>query len=244
MFTRKLMTLQRKVVTSSVSFDGNDEEMTYLQAAGDSRTFTISMWVKLGEKVPMTLQIMRIGGIVNQFDSSIRLSNTVETPYLTYQAGAGTLIAVEPPPDYGVWSHLVFRYDTTQAVSTDRFRVYFDGVEQVPLANSQPDLNDTTRYNVVNNTFVLGGHASPHFYEGRMAEVNYVDGQSLGPEEFGQTFLGSWVPKTPLVDYGVNGFRLRFLDPNNLGVDTSGNENHLTVTNMDPSNWSSTDIPG
>jgi hypothetical protein len=46
-----------------------------------------------------------------------------------------------------------------------------------------------------------------------MAEVNYCDGQSLGPDSFGETKNGIWIPKdTSGLTFGTNGFHLTFKD--------------------------------
>ena len=54
-----------------------------------------------------------------------------------------------------------------------------------------------------------------HYFDGYMAEVNFIDGQALTPSSFAETDTetGQWIPKnTSGLTFGTNGFRLQFLD--------------------------------
>jgi hypothetical protein len=73
-----------------------------------------------------------------------------------------------------------------------------------------------------------------------MAEYNFVDGTTLDPTYFGEfNDNGVWIPKKPNVSsYGTNGFYLEFkqtgtsANSSGIGADTSGNDNHMSVTNL------------
>ena len=60
------------------------------------------------------------------------------------------------------------------------------------------------------------GHLAGGHFNGYMADIHFIDGQGLGPTNFGQTVDGMWVPKQYSGSgYGVNGFHLDF-SPENL----------------------------
>ena len=77
-----------------------------------------------------------------------------------------------------------------------------------------------------------------------MAEVNFADGQSYGPETFGQVGAnGDWIPKTISgITYGQNGFRLTFQNSTYPGYDyqTSGRSTYNDFDTTD--NVASSDI--
>ena len=65
-----------------------------------------------------------------------------------------------------------------------------------------------------------------------MANVEFVDGQSITPAYFGSTdsTTGIWTPQasSTISSYGTNGFKLK-MDTTTPGADTSGNTNTFTV---------------
>ena len=75
--------------------------------------------------------------------------------------------------------------------------------------------------------------------DGYLADTHFIDGEQLSPSSFGETNdNGVWIPKRYSGNYGTNGFRLEYkqtgtdADASGLGADTSGNDNHMTVTNL------------
>ena len=133
----------------------------------------------------------------------------------------------------GEWYHLVVAMDTTQAVASDRVKIYLDG--------QQLDSFTSPTYPAQNTDLGIGkaaGHAIGRFFDydvnhinGDLADVAYVDGQALDASAFGQADgNGGWVAGGDGVsDYGTNGFRFDFTDSGNLGKDMSGNGNDYTV---------------
>jgi hypothetical protein len=73
-------------------------------------------------------------------------------------------------------------------------------------------------------------------FDGYLSEINFIDGQALGPENFGETNSdGVWVPKKYTGTYGTNGFYLPFDDGTSattLGYDRSGNGNNWTASGI------------
>jgi hypothetical protein len=82
------------------------------------------------------------------------------------------------------------------------------------------------------------------YFDGYMADVNFVDGQSLTPSAFGQSDSnGVWTPKAYAGTFGTNGFRLDFssgaLTSNanvGLGKDVSGNPNYWNTNGISVTN--------
>ena len=80
---------------------------------------------------------------------------------------------------------------------------------------------------------------SAYYFEGQIADINFVSQTALDYTAFAEEKKGVLIPKEPSVTYGANGFRLQFLktgsgaDANGIGADTSGNNKHFTATNLD-----------
>ena len=137
--------------------------------------------------------------------------------------------------DFNAWYHVVVRIDTTQSTSTDRVRLYVNGVQETSFDQTDYPSQNTdlkifeggqTNREYMNN--IYGGSASsPNFY---LSHFHYADGQSYGPDTFGSTdsSTGEWkINVDPTVTYGNQGFFM-FKDDASLN-DDSGNSN----------NWSS-----
>jgi hypothetical protein len=72
-----------------------------------------------------------------------------------------------------------------------------------------------------------------------MADVHFIDGTAKAATDFGETNSnGVWIPKDYDGSYGTNGYRLEFQETGTsqnatgIGADTSGQDNHLAVTNL------------
>jgi hypothetical protein len=80
------------------------------------------------------------------------------------------------------------------------------------------------------------GGTPVEFFDGYLAEINFIDGQALTPNSFG-TFnsYGVWQPITYGGSYGTNGFYLPFSNnasTTTLGYDFSPNGNNWTTNNI------------
>ena len=137
--------------------------------------------------------------------------------------------------DPHAWYHMVVRVDTTQATSTDRVRLYVNGVQETSFDQTDyPAQNDDlkifqggqTNREYINN--IYGGSAqATNFY---LSHFHYTDGQSYGPDTFGSTdaTTGEWnINTSPTVTYGNQGF---FMFKNDASLnDDSGNSNNWSA---------------
>ena len=151
------------------------------------------------------------------------------------------------------WYHAVLQYDSTQSTSTDRVKWYIDGSQQsvntrysgYPAQNRTPPMNA----GVVSSTpyEIQIGHVYGNVhYDGRLAEIIFIDGTIYAPTQFAHTVSSTWTAKNPDVDnlnWGDNGHYLRFLEDGNLGKDYSGNGNDFTVSNMGTDHQETSNLP-
>ncbi len=144
--------------------------------------------------------------------------------------------------DLSAWMHIVLAVDTTQATASNRVKLYINGVQVTALSTSSYPSQNYDCY--VNNAFAHSFGASnrttvQEYFNGYMADINFVDGQALTPSSFGANDpnTGVWSPVPYSGTYGTNGFRLSFQDntgttATTLGKDYSGNGNNWTPNNF------------
>ncbi len=99
------------------------------------------------------------------------------------------------------WYHVLFAMDTTQSTDSDRFKIYVDGELQETDTNNYYSQNFDTGFGT-NVAYAYGTNrtvsSGSYWFNGYIAELNHVDGQSLLPASFGETdtSTGRWVPST------------------------------------------------
>jgi hypothetical protein len=145
--------------------------------------------------------------------------------------------------DPSAWYHIVVAFDTTQATSTDRLKIYVNGVQVTAFDTATyPSLNyDTSISNTVAQNLCRSGSGS-NYFNGYMTEVNFIDGQQLTSSSFGETdaSTGVWKPKKYIGTYGTNGFYLNFSDNSNTTAATLGKDSSSNGNNWTPNNFSVT----
>ena len=238
----------------------NSADSAYLtrtfSTGGTSRTTcTFSAWVKRG-----TLgAAQRIIDSYNGTGSSTAAIFNASDQLLIGFGGTGQpeIVTTAVYRDPSAWYHVLVVFDSTQATSTDRMKLFVNGVQVTafssatyPAQNAQHSWMYAGSQNRIGTDWSVSG---PYF-NGYMTEVNFIDGQALTPSSFGITNpdTGVWQPKAYTGTYGTNGFYLNFSDNSNttattLGKDYSGNGNNWTPNNFSVSagagNDSLVDVP-
>ena len=188
-------------LNSSLRFeDGDSAKLTRTpSSAGNRATWTWSGWIKrstLGTK--QSFFCSTAGDYNLQFFTNNKIK---------FEGAHGEINTSAVFRDTSAWYHIVAVHDTTESTSSDRFKIYVNSVQQT-TSGSYPSGDG-----VINNTVEhgIGGQSSANFFDGYMAEVNFIDGQAYGPSYFGETKDGVWIPKAYSGSYGTNGFHLPFL---------------------------------
>ena len=215
--------------------------------AGNRKIFTWSSWIKRGNLPSLTsydIFSAAESGSSNprtdwQFDGNYRLNIAFNPSGSSWSE----LITTQVFRDSSAWYHIVIAVDTTQATASNRVKLYVNG--------SQVTAFDSAGYpsqNVdlpINNTWAhsIGRYQATavQYFDGYMANINFIDGQQLTPSSFGETnaSTGVWQPKAYTGTYGTNGFYLKFSDiattsgsNAGLGKDFSGNGNYWNTNNI------------
>ena len=202
--------------------------------AGNRQIWTWSGWVKLGALTDSTFVSLGTTLGVNLRYTS----NALQSNVLTVGSTTSTNVYRDP----SAWYHIVLSVDTTQASNNNRPRLYVNGVEVTYSANATITQNanlgaNSTTLHTLGVDSRGGTPTAGTYFDGYLAEVNFVDGQALTPTAFG-TFNkenGVWSPIAYTGTYGTNGFKLNFSNGTStttLGYDSSGNGNNWTTNNV------------
>ena len=199
-------------------------------SAGNRRTWTWSGWVKRGKLSVANLHLFDTAGSPEYTGAYFTGSDTIE--FRGYTSGFNWRLTTTPVfRDPSSWYHIVFVFDSTNATSSDRLRLYINGVRITSFSTSTyPSLNYDSNYNnsVAHAIGAFSGGIAP--FDGYLAEIYSIDGQALDPTNFGEFDTnGIWQPIAYTGGtYGTNGFHLDFSDNSTaaaLGTDTSGEGN-------------------
>ena len=245
-------------IDNGLVFNGVNQWMTHTRGtATDEKLFTFSAWIKLGQA-----GILENGTIFGAGDDGNGYAGdmfAVQTNGLVKQGdhddstdnhNVRTSALLRDP---AAWYHVVVAADSTQGTSSNRIKIYVNGTQQTDLAASTyPSQNITFDCNTNGQVLNIGRsqNGENHVYwDGYMAEINFIDGQQLDPSYFAENNdNGIWVPKLYSGTYGNNGFFLEFqqtgtsANASGIGADTSGNGNHFAVNNIG-SNQPTIDTP-
>jgi len=212
----------------------NDGDSAYMsRTAGSSptstRQFTISLWVKLGVlgTTRTLLGLAEVSGSTQRPVLNMNSSNQLQ--FVTSGGTAVNKVSNRTFEDTSKFYHILISVDTTQSTADNRNRIYVDGDEITSFAtNTNPSQNSD--YQLASQTQNIGRlSSSGQYFDGYLAEINYVDGQSLGPSSFGltNTSTGRWIPKT------VSPFPTTTTDIAVTVVDSGGNKYALDGVTQD-----------
>jgi hypothetical protein len=209
--------------------------------AGNRKTWTWAGWVKRSKLG--TLQDIFEGYVPTDILTFLRFGTDDKIRFASFNASyQWQLDTTQVFRDVSSWYHIVVALDTTQATSSNRAKIYVNGVQVTDLSTANyPTLNADYYVNGTNAHYIgKYGTNDTRQLAGYLADIHFIDGQALDPTSFGEFDTnGVWQPiDASGLTYGANGFRLPFSDNSTaaaLGTDTSGNGNTWTVNNITPS---------
>ena len=220
----------------------NEDDSAYLSrtpaSASNLRTWTWSGWVKRGNLGGSVLRLFNVNDSGSPFkQTSLRF----DSDQLRFFNDANSTADVKSSAVYrdaSAWYHIILAVDTIQGTPANRIKLYVNGEQITALATSTYPNQNTDMYINAARAHQIGTSAtSTQFFDGYLAEVNFIDGQALDPSSFGETKSGVWVPKEYAGTYGTNGFYLDFADSADIGNDVSGEGNDWT-----PNNFTASDV--
>ena len=179
-----------------------------------STIYTWSGWVKRG--IFNAVQTLFATGTNTNFEFS-----TNDQLIVTLSGAALTTTPVFR--DFSSWYHVMYVQNGSSQT------IYVNGISAVTGSNPNTTFNTAAAHQI-------GQGNSTNYFDGELAEVNFIDGQALTPSSFGAYDTnGIWQPVQYTGSYGNNGFYLNFgntTSTTTLGYDTSGNSNNWTTNNI------------
>ena len=237
-------------INQSIRFDDASEHFMYSPTPSSSKDFTttatISLWFKLGD--------LKAGYLAGAFYGNNNRYNILAInasgQLLEYDRvggastsnGTGTIgwTTNRVFRDTSAWYHAVFVWDTTNAVQSERFRLYINGVRETDFATDQALGASELVYWFGKSTpttlgayFTGTGYADTYYFDGYMAEMHGVDGTALDQDSFGEfNSSGIWVPKEYTGGHGTDGFYIKGADASALGTNSAANGNNFTLNGI------------
>ena len=242
-------------IDNSVKLEADNNEWFYNASptAGNRRTFTFSFWIK--RSALGTINASGTQYVAGQGQHG-RMFFSGDYFQFRFDDGHDVRDMTTKHRDTAAWLHVVVAVDTNQVSSSNRVKIYCNGVQTTTVEHdggSYPDIEDqgawfNTNYLTV-GTGPFGGSYSvgdgDYDMRGYLADFAAVDGTQYAPTDFGEfdEDSGIWKPKDLSdITWGDEGFYLKFDDSSSLGADSSGNSNNLTENNIAAADQS-TDTP-
>jgi len=199
---------------NSLYFDGNSYLVPAWTPTQDLSKYTVSYWYKrtLNES---NEYMYHIGG--NQYGFAFSRNSTYyagDSNHYFYSTGgnAENNSTGHTYVNDTSWHHFVGNYDGTTV------KGYVDN----KLCYSIP----TTTTFTITDKFQIGAYYNESMvfiFEGRMSNIQFIDGMALDANYFGEYMGANWVPKVYEGAYGANGFWLDFSKTQWDSVDGDGN---------------------
>ena len=223
-------------IENSLRFNSADsaflENEDYSGSPTSGTDCTFSFWVKRS-KLGAT-QVCIYGGDANGSTyEGIRFDS--DDQFRVFQASSAyDLITTQVFRDVSSWYHFVVAFDTDNGTAGDRIKIYVNGSRVTDFSlQTNPSSGYVTNFNTGGTGEAIqigreGGNSQ--FFDGYLAEINFIDGQALTPTSFGEfnSTTGQWVPiDTSGLTFGNNGYHLEFKDSSFIGKSTyqrTGNE--------------------
>jgi hypothetical protein len=213
------------LLTKSLRFRSSASAYLNRTFASTPTSWTASFWVKRGQ----------LGSVQIIFGSRLSGTGSALVGFLSNDtlivSNNSTSVATNAIyRDTSAWYHFTVNWTSGNSVS-----IYCNGVLQ-SVTGSISGANQLFTSSWT-NTIGRDGDSSSYYFDGYLADVYFIDGQSLTPSSFGVTngTTGQWSPATYSGTYGTNGFHLTFANTTStttLGYDTSGNSNNWTTNNI------------
>jgi len=175
-----------QVIDGSLKFDGSS---TYLKrtpgSASNRKTWTWSGWIKRSQFGDWSF----FAADGSSSHTLLGFYNSTKKLYIVPYAGVGgaTFLSDAVFRDCGAFFHVCIALDTTQATNTNRLKAYVNGVELTWSSSTYPSQNDDWNINIAGEHRIGASTQNNSYIDGSLSQIYFIDGQQLGPENFGFT---------------------------------------------------------
>ena len=229
-------------ITNSLRFeDGDSAYLSFTPSANGNRTtWTWSAWVKRGN---ISLDMPLWGTQASGSDIGYIRIDEPNTMNINNKDSDSTGVegdTVSLLRDASAWYNIVVAFAGDESAQADRVKVYINSIRDTYVPRGSKSAGIGYANTAVAHALGAVGQQLDQFFDGYMAEVNFIDGTALTPSSFGEYKNDIWIPKdTAGLTFGDQGYRLQFkqvgtgtASSSTIGADTSGNDNHWTSNNL------------
>jgi len=229
-------------VTTSLRFPNDGRAMTRAYGTGATSNTTMSFggWLKYTRENYASIFSATLGGSgVPQ--SYFAIDDNEKLLFQSYTGSANVFkyISKRLFRDPSAWYHFWFQIDTTDGTAGDRVKIYVNGVRMTEFDTATNPSSSATVIGFSQNYTHYFGHTNGTYgVQGYLADWWYLDGQDISPvDTVGEFKNGIFIPKEySSPTFGNKGWHLEFkqtgtsANSSGIGADTSGNDNHWTVS--------------
>ena len=199
-----------------------------------SKIFTTSIWFKRSPVTNVGNQPLWSSSSSTGDALDLLIQGNGEIVFEDVNGNAPKFVTSRQLRDPSAFYNVVIAVDSTQAIDTNRVKIYLNGVQETSFSTATyPTQNMDFAISTSADTmkFGSGGQYNTLYFNGLMSYVAFVDGTAYTPTSFGEVNAASGIWKintAPSVTYGTNGCYLK-MDTSSPGSDTSGNNNTFTA---------------
>ena len=148
-----------------------------------SKRWTWGAWVKRSQSTAGDVQHLHMSSLKFNDDGEFYFYS--DGKFRIYHTSQMDLLTTEKFNDPSAWMHILISYDT---VSGDGVKLYINGKRVTKFdINTQPSVGTAFPINSTGNAMEIGvrsDNASGSRFSGYMADIQFVDGQAMTPDEF------------------------------------------------------------
>ncbi len=201
-------------------------------AAGNSRTWTLSFWVKRTGFSAANCLFMSYNGSSISEDNYATIEFSSNESLRVGYAYASYKTTTRVFRDPSAWYHIVVVIDTTNSTSGDRVQIYVNGSKETSFsATHDPDLNQELAWNKASFIHRLGSEYNQQYSNNYLADIHFIDGQALAPTDFGELDNNNvWQPKKFEGNYTFSSTSTNLTPSSTAYPNTTLSNNNLTWT--------------
>jgi len=233
-------------VANSCRFDdGSSAYMNRTPSAGNTKTYTISVWIKRSN-LGIQASLLSVGSGSGSNPRGYLWFNTSDQLGFDFNSTGSSwncsVRSTQVLRDCSAWYHLCIAVDTEQGVAANRVKMYINGTQVTNLSASTYPAEDATTPFMANLEHNIGRYQpnGSEYTSTQMSEFVIIDGQALAPTSFGEFDSDTPTVFKPIdvsgLTAGTAGTYLDFEDSSNLGNDAFGGtdwtENNLAATDQ------------
>ena len=203
------------------------------ESAAGRRTWTFSCWFKKTGLGSCELFGSDSDGLRNNNYFIIDFNSSNNLDISEYISGSSfRFITNRKFRDTNAWYHLVLAFDSTQGTSSNRVKIYINGIQETSFSTANyPSQDYQTKMFAQNKIHAFGRNTA--WFDGCISHCHAAEGTAYAPTVFGSTdsTTGEWKITTDVsVTYGTNGFFL-FKNDNSVTNQAGNSSGNFAVTN-------------